>query len=434
MPSLVPLRTSSRGTPRLRHPDGFPPDDPGGDGRARLGRARRAHRHRRRLRRPPRVRPLPHRALPRGARLQGRRHRAARAGGRPRTSRAWARPRLFVGVSAGNLDSMLNKLTAQKKVRGEDQYSPGGRTERAPEPRHASSTANLCRQAFPGLPVVLGGIEASLRRIAHYDYWSDSVRRSILLDAQGGSPRLRDGRARRVGDRARASTRASTSTQLTRRPRHRAREEEPARVGADRRERRARYVTDGKLVVLPSYEEVTRRQEGVRADEPRSSSTRPTPHNGRPLLQPHGDQAVYFNPPAAAARRRRDGRALRSARSRARRTRATAASASPRSRRSSTPIVTMRGCFGGCTFCSITEHEGRIIQSRSEASVLREVRALSRMEGFRGDHHRRRRAHRQHVQDALQGRAHRERVPPALVRASRHLREPRHRSRAARRP
>src|SRR5262245_58648360 len=87
------------------------------------------------------------------------------------------RPRLFVGISAGNLDSMLNKLTAQKKVRSEDQYSPGGKTNLRPN-RASIVYSNLCRQAFPGLPVVLGGIEASLRRIAHYDYWSDSVRRS----------------------------------------------------------------------------------------------------------------------------------------------------------------------------------------------------------------------------------------------------------------
>src|SRR6266404_1938131 len=93
------------------------------------------------------------------------------------------RPRLFVGISAGNLDSMLNRLTAQKKMRSDDQYSPGGRTGMRPN-RATIVYANLCRQAFPGLPVVLGGIEASLRRIAHYDYWSDQVRRSMLLDAK----------------------------------------------------------------------------------------------------------------------------------------------------------------------------------------------------------------------------------------------------------
>src|ERR1700742_2427700 len=93
------------------------------------------------------------------------------------------RPRLFVGGAAGNLDSMLNKLTAQKKVRSEDQYSPGGRTNMRPN-RATLVYSNLCRQAFPGLPLVIGGIEASLRRIAHYDYWSNQVRRSILADTR----------------------------------------------------------------------------------------------------------------------------------------------------------------------------------------------------------------------------------------------------------
>ncbi|NUO49281.1 MAG: YgiQ family radical SAM protein, partial [Polyangiaceae bacterium] len=94
------------------------------------------------------------------------------------------RPRLFVGVTAGNLDSMLNKLTAQKKVREKDQYSPAGRADLRPN-RATIVYSNLCRQAFGSdVPIVLGGIEASLRRIAHYDYWSDSVRRGILLDAK----------------------------------------------------------------------------------------------------------------------------------------------------------------------------------------------------------------------------------------------------------
>ncbi|MBW2734580.1 MAG: YgiQ family radical SAM protein, partial [Deltaproteobacteria bacterium] len=93
------------------------------------------------------------------------------------------RPRLFAGVTAGNLDSMLNKLTAQRMVRSDDAYSPGGKTSMRPN-RASIVYTNVLRQAFEGLPIVLGGIEASLRRIAHYDYWSDKVRRSILLDAK----------------------------------------------------------------------------------------------------------------------------------------------------------------------------------------------------------------------------------------------------------
>src|SRR5262245_21444082 len=97
--------------------------------------------------------------------------------------RALGRPRLFFGVAAGNLDSLLNRLTAQKKNRSEDQYPPGGRTGCRPD-RATIVYANRCREAFPDVPIVLGGIEASLRRIAHYDYWSDTVRRSVLVDAK----------------------------------------------------------------------------------------------------------------------------------------------------------------------------------------------------------------------------------------------------------
>src|SRR3954466_1362452 len=97
--------------------------------------------------------------------------------------RKLGRPRLFFGIAAGNLDSMLNRLTAQKKNRAEDQYSPGGRTGMRPD-RATIVYANRAREAYADVPIVLGGIEASLRRIAHYDYWSDTVRRSILLDAK----------------------------------------------------------------------------------------------------------------------------------------------------------------------------------------------------------------------------------------------------------
>src|SRR6516165_4505030 len=97
--------------------------------------------------------------------------------------RRLGRPRLFFGIAAGNMDSMLNRLTAQKKNRGEDQYSPGGRTNSRPD-RATIVYANRAREAYPDVPIVLGGIEASLRRIAHFDYWSETVRRSILLDSK----------------------------------------------------------------------------------------------------------------------------------------------------------------------------------------------------------------------------------------------------------
>src|SRR5689334_19249162 len=291
---------------------------------------------------------------------------------------AMGRPRLFVGISAGNLDSMLNKLTAQKKMRSEDQYSPGGSPERRPN-RATIVYANLCRQAFPGLPLVLGGIEASLRRIAHYDYWSDQVRRSILLDAKA------DLLVFGMGERAAweiAQRLAAGETVRT------MRDIRGTAFGLGHRgewepllEEKTRYVTDGKIVVLPSYEEVCRDKQAFAAMS-RSFQYETNAHNARPLLQPHGDEAVYFNPPALP---------LEEAEMDAlydlpfqRRPHPAYTERVPAFETVKHSIVTMRGCFGGCTFCSITEHEGRIIQSRSSASVLREVRALSRMEDFRG--------------------------------------------------
>jgi uncharacterized radical SAM protein YgiQ len=289
------------------------------------------------------------------------------------------RPRLFVGVSAGNLDSMLNKLTAQKKTRSEDQYSPGGRPNARPN-RASIVYANLCRQAFPGLPVVLGGIEASLRRIAHYDYWSDSVRRSILLDSKadllvfGMGERAAWQIARRLGAGERVEQLGDVRGTAHVRKNRRAWEDAAARP--------SRYVTDGRVVVLPSYEDVCADKRAF-ALMSRAFQYETNAHNGRPLLQVHGDQAVYFNPPALPLEEgemdglydlpfaRRPHWSYGSERI-------------PAFETVKHSIVTMRGCFGGCTFCSITEHEGRIIQSRSEPSVLREVRALSRMEGFRG--------------------------------------------------
>jgi uncharacterized radical SAM protein YgiQ len=288
------------------------------------------------------------------------------------------RPRLFVGISAGNLDSMLNKLTAQKKVRSVDQYSPGGRAGMRPN-RASIVYANLCRQAFPGLPIVLGGIEASLRRIAHYDYWSDSVRRSILLDAKADLLVFGMGEraAWEIADRlaAGAPVTALTDVRGTAHVKNRASDWE-ALAGAP-----SRFVRDGKVLLLPSYEEVST-DKAAYARMSRLFQYETNAHNARPLLQVHGSQAVFFNAPALPLEESlMDGLYdlpfLR-------RPHPAYSEAIPAFETVKHSIVTMRGCFGGCTFCSITEHEGRIIQSRSADSVLREIRALRRMDDFRG--------------------------------------------------
>src|ERR1044071_4775690 len=162
------------------------------------------------------------------------------------------RPRLYVGISAGNLDSMLNKLTAQKMVRSEDQYSPGGRPNQRPN-RATIVYSNLCRQAFPGLPIVLGGIEASLRRIAHYDYWSDSVRRSILLDAKADLLVFGMGEraAWEIARRLAAGERVEQLKDVRGTAHVIDDAEEWQRIAATP----SKFVTDGLPVVLPSYEE-----------------------------------------------------------------------------------------------------------------------------------------------------------------------------------
>jgi uncharacterized radical SAM protein YgiQ len=289
------------------------------------------------------------------------------------------RPRLFVGVSAGNLDSMLNKLTAQKKVRSEDQYSPGGKPDMRPN-RASIVYANLCRQAFPGLPVVLGGIEASLRRIAHYDYWSDSVRRSILLDSKADL--LVFGMGERAAWEIAERLRAGESVEQLTNVRGTAHVRKNRRAWADVAANASRYVTDGRAVVLPSFEEVSADKTAF-ARMSRMLQYETNAHNGRPLLQAHGDQAVYFNPPALPLEEAAmDG--LYDLPFTRRPHWSYEEEKIPAFETIRHSIVTMRGCFGGCTFCSITEHEGRIIQSRSAESVLREVRALSRMDDFRG--------------------------------------------------
>ena len=299
--------------------------------------------------------------------------------------RALGRPRLFFGVAAGNLDSMLNRLTAQKKNRGEDQYSPGGRTGCRPD-RATIVYAQRCREAYPEVPIVLGGIEASLRRLAHYDYWSDKVRRSILLDAKADL--LVFGMGERpvweIADRLRRGERIAELTDIRGTAfaipdaevrRH---EADPARMAADR-----------KVVVLPSFEEISTGKLAF-ARMSRAFQLETNPGNARPLVQRHGDRGVYFNPPALPLE---DG--------------AGSGGASvamdelydlpfnrvphpmypekiPAYETVKHSVVLMRGCFGGCTFCPITEHEGRVIQNRSSASVLREIRALRRMDDFRG--------------------------------------------------
>lgn len=284
-------------------------------------------------------------------------------------------PRLMVGITAGNLDSMLNKLTAQKKIRAEDQYSPGGRTGLRPN-RASIVYGNLARQAFPGVPIVLGGIEASLRRIAHYDYWSDSVRRSIVLDSKcdllifgmGERPVWEVARRLAAGEPVSALRDIRGTAYALRKGQW---EDIP----------QSRRVSESGALFLPSYETVAADREAF-AEMSRAFQYETNPGNARPLVQPHGDEAVYFNPPAFALDTAEMDALYDLPFARAAHWSYDAGVPAFETVKHS--LVTMRGCFGGCTFCSITEHEGRHISSRSADSVLRELRALRRMDDFRG--------------------------------------------------
>ncbi len=301
------------------------------------------------------------------------------------------RPRLFVGVTAGNMDSMLNRLTAQKKLRSEDQYSPNGEVGKRPN-RATIVYSNLCRQAFPGLPVVAGGIEASLRRIVHYDYWEDQVRRSIVLDSKADLVIFGMGERPVVEVAARLKNGASIrEVRGVRGTAYALRKGEWEALAKDP----SRYVKDQKVVVLPAWEELKDTlvagpagQEAKQkfAEMSRLFQYETNPGNARPLLQIHGNEAVYLEPPAdPLVESEMD--ALYDA-PYARRPHWSYGDAKiPAFDTIKHSVVTMRGCFGGCTFCSITEHEGRAIQSRSEDSILREVRAMQRMSdaiGFKG--------------------------------------------------
>ena len=293
--------------------------------------------------------------------------------------RQFGRPRLFFAISAGNMDSMINHYTANKKVRNDDAYSPGGRIGLRPD-RATLPYCQRAREAFPGVPVIAGGVEASLRRLAHYDYWSDTVRRSILLDCKADLRRLRHGRAadRRdrppAGGRARRCATCATCAAW------------PIALGAkrDRPPAGPRNARE-RLSQLPSLRGSERptswRSPRRRSIDPPSKPTRSTPRTPGAVPRPR-------RPSSSTRRRCRSPQAEMDRIYDLPYTRRPhpmyARARFPPTRWSRTRCTIMRGCFGGCTFCSITAHQGRIIQSRSQESVLAEIRKMAADPEFKG--------------------------------------------------
>ncbi|MBN9118676.1 MAG: YgiQ family radical SAM protein [Planctomycetes bacterium] len=284
--------------------------------------------------------------------------------------RQFGRPRLFFAVSAGNMDSLINHYTANKKVRNDDAYSPGGRIGLRPD-RATLAYCQRAREAFPGVPVIAGGVEASLRRLVHYDYWSDTVRRSILLDSKADLVVYGMGELNilAIANKLKAG---GTLRDL------RALRGVTYALGAKESED---FKAQARATVLPSFEEA-RDDKHAFAEATRVIHTNTNPFNAATLVQFHDRQAVVQNPPSFP---------LSQAEMDAvydlpftRRPHPSYKEPIPAHEMIKDSVTILRGCFGGCTFCSITAHQGRIIQSRSQESVLREVNKLAADPDFKG--------------------------------------------------
>jgi len=287
------------------------------------------------------------------------------------------------------MDSMVNRYTSDRRIRRDDAYSPDAAPDRRPD-RAVIVYAQRCREAFKDCPIVVGGIEASLRRIAHYDYWSDKVRRSVLVDSKadlliyGNAERALVEVAHRIAKgRSFADMDDIRGVALTRR----AVPEGWTELHADdiaSSDEGARMTGDGRTVIrLPSYDQVSADAETY-ARASRVLHRESNPGNARPLVQRHGDREVWVTPPPIPLTTEEMDGAYELPYARAPHP-AYGDDKIPAWEMIRFSVTIMRGCFGGCTFCSITEHEGRIIQNRSEDSVLKEIETIrDRTPGFTG--------------------------------------------------
>ncbi len=300
--------------------------------------------------------------------------------------RVFGKPRLFFAISAGNMDSMINHYTANRKVRNDDAYSPGGRIGLRPD-RATLGYCQRAREAYPGVPVIAGGVEASLRRLAHYDYWSDKVRRSILLDAKadlvafgmGEESILEIARRMDAGETVRdlRDMRGIAYVLGAR--------ESDEKFGpppsASEMTNDQRPITNNQFLQLPSFESVAA-DKPTFAEATKIIHNETNPYNAKPLVQFHDRQAVVCNAPRFPLSQvamdaiydlpytRKPHPSYREK--------------IPAFEMIKDSVTIMRGCFGGCTFCSITTHQGRIIQSRSHDSVIGEIESMTRDPQFKG--------------------------------------------------
>ena len=282
--------------------------------------------------------------------------------------RAMGRPRLGVMISSGNLDSMVAHYTAAKKRRGEDFYSPGKKMGLRPD-RAVIVYANRAREAFPDLPIVIGGLEASLRRFAHYDYWDDKVRRSALVDA--GADILVYG----MGETA--------SIEIARR----LKKKQPVSSMTDIRGT-AVMVGDPSLcaydsVTVPSFEDVSTSMSDY-ADATRVEYAEHDPIRGKAILQKQDKRWLLVNPPAMPLPTKELDRVAELPYTRQYHPMYESMGGVPGLEEVKFSVIHNRGCFGGCNFCALAFHQGRMVTSRSHESVIREVTALTKLPDFKG--------------------------------------------------
>ncbi|MGB3917520.1 MAG: YgiQ family radical SAM protein, partial [Thiothrix litoralis] len=347
---------------------------------------------------------------------------------------ALGEPNLFFGVAAGNMDSMINRYTADRKMRSDDAYTPGNVGGKRPD-RASLVYSQRCKEAYPDVPIILGGIEASLRRIAHFDYWQEKVRRSILMDAAadlllyGNAERAVVEIAHRIASgepvanltdvRGTAFIRRDTpagwmeidssrvdqpgkidriinpyinTTELSeceveKRNVQWFEYEDPRSKRPDEHKLtfhpRARLDRDLTVIRLPSFEKVSK-DKVLYAHANRVLHLETNPGNARALVQKHGTQDIWINPPPIPLTTPEMDFVFGLPYARQPHP-AYGGERIPAYEMIRFSINIMRGCFGGCTFCSITEHEGRIIQNRSQESIIREVEDIrDKVPGFTG--------------------------------------------------
>ena len=282
--------------------------------------------------------------------------------------REFGRPRLFFAISGGNMDSMINHYTANRKVRNSDAYSPGGRIGLRPD-RATLSYCHRAREAYKGVPVIAGGVEASLRRLAHYDFWGDNVRKSILLDSKadlvcfgmGENPIVEMARRIDAGETVK-DLRDMRGVAYT--------------LGASEE-----TPTGDDTIAIPSFEEV-KTDKVAFADATRIIHQETNPYNAKRLTQAHGTQTVVVNPPSFPISQEAMDAIYGLPYTRA--PHPAYKDPIPAFTMIKDSVTIMRGCFGGCTFCSITAHQGRTIQSRSKESIIGEIETMAADPKFKG--------------------------------------------------